>query len=1365
MTTYYWRGGAGDFGLASSWLVEITVMFDPVSFITEFVPASSPPGPTDTAVFYATGSVFGSGTADQVSIYAPISISGFTDVVTSTNIENAVSVSGAWHNTSVLQVGYGYGSGSLTVGAGSSVQNDLGVTVGGNSSGVLTIEDGGTLDTAGQSEVIGDQSGDQGTATVTGEGSSWSTSGALTVGLDGTATLNISAGGSIETGGTASATVGKWSDASGKVTVDGAGSLWDAKSGLDVGYQGSGKVAITAGGTLSSTGTFDRIGVLGNGTVTVDGAGSLWTETSQIPIGWGSGTGTVAVTNDGSFDASQGIIVGENGGTGILTIASGGTVTSGVSGLALFTGSKASVSISDPGSTWNSEGIVVGDASGADITINQGSLIASGSAGFGLILGADAGGDGTITVENAGTVTSNGADDILGQVSGSDGTILVDGTGSLWESQGALAVGNNGAGSVTIENGGSADATQITMGQSGGKGLLRIDSGGAVEIGGSSGAAPDTLQIDAGGLLLARGTIDSAVTDAVTIGNTTVPSYSLTVDNSGIAEVISNGTLVINGNLSGAGQYKVDAGATLEVGGSVAQGTTISFAGSGQHTLVLDDASGFAGTITGLSIDDQIILKNTGTASGNAVIDATIGDFGGVQTLEVREGPDTHPRLTVDGGNALMLPNIPIEGSASSLSLAGDYFQVTKSGKGGTDTALTLAQGNPIALAVDAPTVWQLGILGSGVTIGIVSDSFNALGGEFADVLAGALPPSSAIIIVGPDGADSSRTDEGRAMAQIVHDIAPGAAIDFAAGSQSPAEMASAIASLVAVHCNIIVDDLGLGTNLEAPGGVIDQAIDAAFNDGVTYVTAAGNDRLTGIPIYGHSNDPYALTVAATNILATPSAASTVGGYITSQTEPFSSIGANTTKPDITGPDGGPTTFGLDGGMPGEGFLDPFFGTSAAAPAVAAVAALMMQGNTLLKSAPAVVDLLLKASATPFPDASIGLSAPLGVNLTQTEGAGLVNAVSAFAEALCFCSGTLITTPKGNMPVEHLKVSDVVLTHTGEARSILWIGIGHVLATRGRRNAATPVMVRKGALADNVPHRDLRVTKGHCLFIDGVLIPVEFLVNHRSIVWDDFAQEMELYHIELASHDILLANGAPAESYRDDGNRWLFQNANSGWDLSPQLPFAPVLTGGPVVDAIWRWVLDRAGPRPGVPTTDDPDLHLVMDGRRVDGKKLRNGVFVCHLPSRPVSLYITSRSGVPQELGVARDPRELGVCRPAACLLARRCHASGRSIGCRAGRGIPCVRSGQRVPLDNWPRPDTPGIVRRHGRSHGRRTAHRLHHPLPAARRSPCITSRLTPRRQVVRLLLNSRAGTSPPARRGTPAPPDRSARRASRRA
>jgi hypothetical protein len=245
--------------------------------------------------------------------------------------------------------------------------------------------------------------------------------------------------------------------------------------------------------------------------------------------------------------------------------------------------------------------------------------------------------------------------------------------------------------------------------------------------------------------------------------------------------------------------------------------------------------------------------------------------------------------------------------------------------------------------------------------------------------------------------------------------------------------------------------------------------------------------------------------------------------------------------------------------------------------------------------------------------------------------------------ALCFTAGTCIATPQGELPVEQLAVGDQVLTASGAARPIVWIGAGQVLATRGRRTAATPVIVRKGALADNVPHRDLRVTKGHSLFIDGVLIPVEFLVNHRSILWDDRAQEVSIYHLELAAHDVLLADGAPAESYRDDGNRWLFRNANSGWHLPPQEPCAPVLTGGPVVDAVWRRLLDRSGPRPGLPLTGDPDLHLVVDGERCDAVSISEACAVFHLEAAPASVRIGSRSGAPQEFGLSRDPRPLGV--------------------------------------------------------------------------------------------------------------------------
>src|SRR5258708_6330715 len=115
------------------------------------------------------------------------------------------------------------------------------------------------------------------------------------------------------------------------------------------------------------------------------------------------------------------------------------------------------------------------------------------------------------------------------------------------------------------------------------------------------------------------------------------------------------------------------------------------------------------------------------------------------------------------------------------------------------------------------------------------------------------------------------------------------------------------------------------------------------------------------------------------------------------------------------------------------------------------------------------------------------------------------------------------------------------MTIGAEAKPIVWIGHGRRRVTVANPEAR-PLIVRAHAIAPGVPLRDLYLTRGHSLYFDGVLIPVEFLVNERSIVWDETATAVEFYHLELEDHDVLLADGAPAESYRDDGNRHLFDN-------------------------------------------------------------------------------------------------------------------------------------------------------------------------------------------------------------------------------
>jgi hypothetical protein len=69
------------------------------------------------------------------------------------------------------------------------------------------------------------------------------------------------------------------------------------------------------------------------------------------------------------------------------------------------------------------------------------------------------------------------------------------------------------------------------------------------------------------------------------------------------------------------------------------------------------------------------------------------------------------------------------------------------------------------------------------------------------------------------------------------------------------------------------------------------------------------------------------------------------------------------------------------------------------------------------------------------------------------NGAGTVFELTDTGFVVCFLAGTLIATPTGELPVEQLAVGNMAMTLGGQARRIVWIGVGHVLATRGRRNA------------------------------------------------------------------------------------------------------------------------------------------------------------------------------------------------------------------------------------------------------------------------------------------------------------------------
>jgi hypothetical protein len=156
-----------------------------------------------------------------------------------------------------------------------------------------------------------------------------------------------------------------------------------------------------------------------------------------------------------------------------------------------------------------------------------------------------------------------------------------------------------------------------------------------------------------------------------------------------------------------------------------------------------------------------------------------------------------------------------------------------------------IVTGGDKAMAADIARA-AYGIDGTGLTIGIISDSYNKLSNNDVPLELPSVNPDGSAIIV--RDFPTQRSDEGRAMAQIVYDIAPGANLKFHTGFVSEVDMANAIVDLADLGCNIIVDDV---TYITAPyfgKGSIARAVEKVTTGtkngqpyNVKYFTSAGN--------------------------------------------------------------------------------------------------------------------------------------------------------------------------------------------------------------------------------------------------------------------------------------------------------------------------------------------------------------------------------------------------------------------------------------------------------------------------------------------------------------------------------------------
>ena len=182
-----------------------------------------------------------------------------------------------------------------------------------------------------------------------------------------------------------------------------------------------------------------------------------------------------------------------------------------------------------------------------------------------------------------------------------------------------------------------------------------------------------------------------------------------------------------------------------------------------------------------------------------------------------------------------------------------------------------------------------------------------------------------------------------------------------------------------------------------------------------------------------------------------------------------------------------------------------------------------------------------------------------------------------------FCSGTRILTTRGRVRVEKLRLSDQVLTLQNGPLPIRWIG----QRVYGRHFArlspnSIPIKIQAHAIEDGMPSRDLFLSPLHNIYIDGILIPAEALLNGSTITRCEDMDPIAYYNIEMPMHAVVLAEDLPAESYIDRGDRAMFMNATSagraeGPSAQAWEACAPILQSGPLVDRVRARIALRTG--------------------------------------------------------------------------------------------------------------------------------------------------------------------------------------------
>jgi glycosyltransferase involved in cell wall biosynthesis len=938
----------------------------------------------------------------------------------------------------------------------------------------------------------------------------------------------------------------------------------------------------------------------------------------------------VTVTSAGAiiYNGTSGAAVSD--GTGPGTLVNFGQINARLTGISLshggfvYNGAGGEISAPEPiaitgDATLQNAGRISGDVG---IELGRADVTNAITGTIGVGIAAISG-----LVVNAGTI---GSDAGAAVAFSAGGTVLNERAASLLGGGGTYAVAIHGA-AGDIANQGTIGGVDLAQGG-------QVTNAGYIgEISlhygiNATGAAPGLVRntgfvlgvgLQSGGTLLnaAGGTISGYVNGAYLYGGTLV--------NAGVILGVGGAAGLLDpGQSKGeAGVYLAAAGVVTNAAGGLIEGLKYGVwlaSAAGPVTL------GNAGTLTGAigilaagAAADTIF--NTGLLAGTAGLAVSLA--GASDLLVLQDGSTLAGTVAGGqlGGTAAGLVEFDFGAGGTVQNIGRDFVRLTTLLNAGTltlsgDATLTsdLAFLNEGVLLTGPSgletlgTLRNTGAIAGGVTLGV--PDYIPLGKTFSPYLTNA---AGAVITGGANPAILELGGTGDAAATLqnagtIQAGTGGVAISFAAGGDGVLviDPGSVIeGQVIGGGGTASLLELGKGNAVGTIAGIGDQFVNFADIE-----VAAGADWMISAVSFASFTDQGAATLS--NIAAGAGAISLAAGAtlaLAGSVAADASIGFGGPGGVLDIADAASFYGKIVGFAPGETI-------DLAGLAFAPAGSVTLAGGELT---------VVENGAT----ATVALAGSFGGEKFHLGSDGVNGTdVTASASVACFLKGTRIATLAGDVPVEALRIGDMVLSPDGEAAPVKWIGRRRYAPGLPAADKADviPVRIAAGALGAGSPARDLYVSPLHGMFIDGFLVPAACLVNGMSVRLCPEITDIAYFHIETARHGLVLANGAAAETFIDHASRQLFENAEAFYLLYPQGAlnaeefFAPRLESGPDLERLRRNIALRAGVLLGQDEAADVVGYLESADRRV----IQGWAYRPTQPHLPVRLDIVANGAV-----------------------------------------------------------------------------------------------------------------------------------------